>query len=192
MNDWGHDNDSATRLRRIEGKIDQLINLVITGDQRILEAIQHPPVPAPNAAKIFQIIGGKKAMSITGVVPGGPASLFEVDPIINGVAGTVSQWPAGTVDSWTDDDPLSAIGPVDVPNKFQVTVAIPANDLTGSMAAGGSPAPGTTGSYNLTSSVQLPTPPSGVQPAPIVTTVNVPINIAPVPVPTSSVINQLS
>ena len=142
----------------------------------------------PNGAKIVQIKRGEK-MSITGTIPG-TTSTFEVDALLNGVQDTAG-WPAGTVDTWTCDDPAAVVGPDTGPDVNQpgaldeVTVSIPATDTQGSAPAGSPP------SYNLTASVQMPAV-GGVTPSPIVVTVNVPIQAAPVPVPTGAAINQIS
>ena len=68
----------------------------------------------------------------------------------------------------------------------EITVSVPASDTQGSAPAGSPP------SYNLTVSVQLPTPTGGTAPAALTMTVNVPLIAAPPPVPTGVVINQVS
>lgn len=129
-------------------------------------------------------------MSITGT-PSGGTSTFEADAILNGIADPAG-FPAGTVDTWTSDDPQAVIGPDSGPDVNeagtldQVTVTIPAGDTQGSAPAG-SP-----GSYNLTVSVQLPTPTGGTAPAPLTSTVNVPITAPVVQVPTGVTVNQIS
>ena len=129
-------------------------------------------------------------MAITGTPVGGQ-STFEADAILNGTADTAG-FPAGTVDTWTTDDPAITIGPDSGPDVNQtgtldqVVVSVPATDTQGSAPAGSPP------SYNLTVSVQLPTPAGGTAPAPLTMTVNVPITSAAVPVPTGVAINQVS
>ncbi len=128
-------------------------------------------------------------MSITGTNVGG-TSVFEADAILAGIADPAG-FPAGTVDTWTTDDPNAVVGPDSGPDVNeagtldQVSVSIPSTDTQGSAPAG-SP-----GSYNLTVSVQLPAV-GGVTPAPLVATVNVPLIQAPPPVPDSVTINQVS
>ena len=128
-------------------------------------------------------------MSITGT-PAGGSSTFEADALLSGIADAAG-FPAGSVDTWTCDDPNASIGPDSGPDVNesglldQVVISIPASDTQGSAPAG-SP-----GSYNLTVSVQMPSV-GGVAPATLTNTVNVPITSAPVPVPTGVVINQVS
>jgi hypothetical protein len=160
---------------------------------KTLKQLVPQPTPALSG-KIFQIIKGEVQMAITGTNAGG-TSVFEVDAILNGVVDTAG-FPAGTVDTWTTDDPQAQVGPDSGPDVNQtgtldqVSVSIPAGDTQGSAPAG------QPGSYNLTASVQMPAPTSGpnsgVVPAPIVVTVNVPINTAAPAVPTGAVINQIS
>jgi hypothetical protein len=178
-------------LREIKGLLEELINVTETGDEAIIAALQGPPVsPVPTGGKIVQIIKGENTMSITGTIPG-TTSTFEADALLNGVQDPAG-WPAGTVDTWTCDDPQAVIGPdsgpdVNQPGALdQVTVSIPVGDTQGSAPAG------QPGSYNLTCSVQMPAV-NGVTPPPMVLPVaNVPIQAAPVPVPTGGVINQIS
>jgi hypothetical protein len=142
----------------------------------VLRILKRPAAKVPDGVKITQI--GKKGapMSITGTNAGGQ-STFEADALLAGVADP-SGFPAGSVDTWTVDDPLVSIGPDSGPNNSQVVVSVPATD-TGT-------------SYNLTVSVQMPTPAGGTPPAPLTATVNVPIIAAAPPVPTGVTINQLS
>lgn len=123
-------------------------------------------------------------MAITGTNVGG-SSTFEVDAILNAIADS-DGFPAGSVDTWTTDDPQAQVGPDIGPNGSQVVVTIPAGDTQGSAPAG-SP-----GSYNLTVSVQMPTPAGGTAPAPLTMTVNVPLLQAAPPVPTAVAINQVA
>jgi hypothetical protein len=132
----------------------------------------------PSAVKISQ---GGFDMSITGTPVGGQ-STFEADAILNGVADPAG-FPAGSVDTWTVDDPAISVAPDSGPNNSQVVVSVPATDTQGSAPAGSPP------SYNLTVSVQMPGTPA---PAPLTMTVNVPITPAPVPLPTAVAINQVS
>jgi hypothetical protein len=157
-----------------------------------LRAIIHELLPQrrPNGARIFQINGGN-TMPITGTIPG-TTSTFEVDALLNGAVDTAG-WPAGTVDTWTTDDPNAVVSPDSGPDVNQtgaldqVKVSLPVTDTQGSAPAGSPP------SYNLTASVQMPAATAGgTPPAPFVITVNVPIPAAPVPVPTGGVINQIS
>jgi hypothetical protein len=134
----------------------------------------------PSGVQISQIVGGI-AMSITGTPVGGQ-STFEADAILNGVADPAG-FPAGSVDTWTVDDPAISVAPDSGPNNSQVVVSVPATDTQGSAPAGSPP------SYNLTVSVQMPGTPA---PAPLTMTVNVPITPAPVPLPTAVAINQVS
>jgi hypothetical protein len=123
-------------------------------------------------------------MSITGTNVGGQ-STFEADAILNAIADPAG-FPAGSVDTWTSDDPNVSIAADSGPNNSQVVVSVPATDTQGSAPAGSPP------SYNLTVSVQMPTPAGGTAPAPLTATVNVPLIAAPPPVPTGVVINQIS
>jgi hypothetical protein len=141
----------------------------------------------PTAVVIQQVNGGIE-MAITGT-PAGGSSTFEADAILNGVADPAG-FPAGTVDTWTTDDPQITIGPDSGPDVNEageldeVVISVPASDTQGS-APSGQP-----GSYNLTVSVQMPAV-DGVTPPPLTMTVNVPITEAPAPVPTGVVINQI-
>jgi len=149
---------------------------------------------APDSVQINQIVKGATIMSITGT-PAGGQSTFEADALLSGIADPAG-FPAGTVDTWTFDDPQATIGPDSGPDVNeaglldQVVISIPASDTQGSAPAG-SP-----GSYNLTVSVQMPAPTSGpnagVVPAPLTNTVNVPITSPSVQVPTGVVINQVA
>lgn len=146
-----------------------------------------PKQQVPTGVQISQIIKGENTMAITGTPIGG-SSTFEADAILNGVADP-SGFPAGTVDTWTTDDPNITVGPDSGPDVNeagtldQVVVSVPASDTQGSAPAGSPP------SYDLTVSVQLPGTPA---PAPLTMTVNVPLIAAPPPVPTGVVINQVS
>jgi len=146
------------------------------------------PSQVPTGVQISQIVKGE-AMAITGTVIG-TSSTFEADAILNAIVDTAG-FPAGSVDTWTTDDPLATVGPDTGPDVNetgtldQVVVSIPANDTQGSAPAGSPP------SYNLTVSVQMPAV-GGVVPAPLAMTVNVPLIAAPPPVPTGVVINQIS
>jgi len=128
-------------------------------------------------------------MSITGT-PAGGSSTFEADALLSGVADAAG-FPAGTVDTWSVDDPAITVGPDSGPDVNeagaldQVVISVPASDTQGSAPAG-SP-----GSYNLTVSVQMPAPAGGSAPAPLVATVNVPITAPSVAVPTGVVIAQI-
>ena len=133
------------------------------------------------SVKISEIDKKGKAGMITGTPIGGQ-SVFEADALLNGIADP-SGFPAGSVDTWTCDDPAATLSP-NSPNPGQVTVAIPATDVQGSAPAGSPP------SYNLTVSVQMPAPAGGTVPAPLTATVNVPLTPAPVPLPTGVAINQ--
>jgi hypothetical protein len=139
------------------------------------------------SVKINQL--GGKDMAITGTPVGG-SSVFEADAILNGVADPAG-FPAGTIDTWTCDDPAATIGPDSGPDVNQtgtldqVKISIPSTDTQGSAPAGSPP------SYNLTVSVQMPAV-NGVTPAPLTNTVNVPITSAPAPVPSGVVVNQVS
>jgi len=165
--------ENQTIVTRIESKIDKLF----------------PQPSEPNAVQINQIVKGE-AMSITGTQVGG-SSTFEADAILNGLADSAG-FPAGTVDTWTTDDPNITVGPDSGPDVNeagaldQVVITVPATDTQGSAPAGSPP------SYNLTVSVQLPTPAGGTAPAPLTMTVNVPLIQAPPPVPTGVLINQIS
>jgi len=172
------------RVERLERRFDHFEDQII---QLLLDLT--PRKTQPTAGKIVQIdSGGKKQMSITGSIPG-TTSTFEVDALLNGVQDPAG-WPAGTVDTWTTDDPAAVVGPdsgpdVNQPGALdQVTISLPASETQGSDPAGSPP------SYNLTASVQMPAV-GGVTPPPIVVTVNVPIQAAAVPVPTGAVINQI-
>lgn len=134
----------------------------------------------PTGVKISQ----QGASMITGTNVGGQ-STFEADAILAGIADP-DGFPAGSVDTWTTDDPNASIAPDSGPDGNQVVVSIPATDTQGSAPAGSPP------SYNLTVSVQMPTPAGGTPPAPLTMTVNVPLIAAPPPVPDGVVINQLS
>jgi hypothetical protein len=163
---------------------DQLFEL------RAIRRELRPKSTVPTAVQVSQIINGENTMSITGTPVGG-SSTFEADAILNGIADTAG-FPAGTIDTWTTDDPNILVGPDSGPDVNeagtldQVVVTVPATDTQGSAPAGSPP------SYNLTVSVQLPTPAGGTPPAPLTNTVNVPLlSVAP-PVPTAVTINQIS
>lgn len=124
-------------------------------------------------------------MAITGT-PAGGQSVFEADAILNGQADPAG-FPAGSVDTWTSDDPAVTLTPNQGPDGNQVQVAVPATYTQGSAPAG------QPGSYNLTVSVQMPpTTAGGTPPAALTATVNVPITVAPPPLPTGVVVNQIS
>jgi len=112
-------------------------------------------------------------LSITGTNAGGQ-STFEADALLAGVADPAG-FPAGSVDTWTVDNPLVSVAPDSGPNNSQVVVSVPASV--------------TDASYNLTVSVQLPGSPA---PAPLTATVNVPVIPAPPPVPTGVSIAQIA
>jgi hypothetical protein len=180
--------DSQNKLlREIVDLLNQLIDTTVLEGQAIVAAIQGQK-KLPTAVQISQI-GKGGSMSITGTPVGG-SSTFEADAILNGLADAAG-FPAGTVDSWTVDDPAITIAPDSGPDVNeagaldQVVVSVPATDTQGSAPAGSPP------SYNLTVSVQMPTPAGGVAPAPLVMTVNVPLIAAPPPVATGVVINQI-
>jgi hypothetical protein len=162
-------NELMTIVTRIERKEDKILAILS----------QNPAVP--DAVKINQIVLGEKTMSITGTNAGG-SSTFEADAIKSGLAFPAG-FPAGSVDTWTTDDPLAVVGPDSGPDVNeagaldQVTVSIPASDAAAS--------------YNLTVSVQLPAGADGTVPAPLTQTVNVPIIQAPPPVPDGVTINQI-
>lgn len=150
--------------------------------RQIVADLEIPPtLQLPDGLVINQIDRkGDVIMSITGTNAGGQ-STFEADALLAGIADP-DGFPAGSVDTWTVDDPLASVGPDSGPNQSQVVVSIPSND--------------TAPSYNLTVSVQMPTPTSGanvgVVPAPLTLTVNVPIIAAAPPVPNGVVINQIA
>lgn len=123
-----------------------------------------------------QISQGGFNMPITGVNAGGQGT-FEADAILNGVADPAG-FPAGSVDTWTTDDANVSLAPDSGPNNSQVVVSVAATD--------------TAADFGLSVSVQMPTPAGGVAPAPLVTTVRVPIVQAPPPVPTAVAINQVA
>jgi hypothetical protein len=125
------------------------------------------------AVKISQ---GGFNMAITGIPVGGQGT-FEADAILNGTADAAG-FPAGSVDVWTVDDALVTLGPDSGPNNSQVVASVAATD--------------TAASFNLTVSVQMPTPAGGTAPAPLVMTVNVPITPGAVPVPTGVAITQVA
>jgi hypothetical protein len=186
---WDGKESTDQQLRKIIGLLELLINVTVTGDKAIIAALTPPQPAVPTAVQITQITKGARTMAITGT-PAGGSSTFEADAILNGVADPTG-FPAGTVDTWTVDDPLITLGPDSGPDVNQtgtldqVVVSVPATDTQGSAPAG-SP-----GSYNLTVSVQMPAV-AGVTPAPLVQVVNVPITSAPTPAPTGVVINQVS
>src|ERR1700678_3369184 len=144
---------------------------------QVRQFLRHPhQAPTiPDGVEINQI-DKEQPMSITGTNAGGQ-STFEADALLAGIADP-DGFPAGSVDTWTTDDPLATVSPDSGPNESQVVVSGDAADK------------GT--SYNLTVSVQMPTPAGGSAPAALVPTVNVPIIPAPPPVPTGVVINQVS
>jgi hypothetical protein len=165
----------------------EILHRVRKIEQLVKRLVPRPTIP--NAVTILQIDGGTN-MAITGTPIGG-SSTFEADAILNGVADAAG-FPAGTVDTWTTDDPNITIGPDSGPDVNQtgaldqVVITVPATDTQGSAPAGSPP------SYNLTVSVQLPAPAGGTAPAPLTMTVNVPLISAPPAVPTGVVINQVS
>lgn len=187
MRNHDHDHDEDEILREV-GSIMRTVNELMTIVSRIEQeeddilAILKSQPKVPDGVKITQVVLGEKTMSITGTNAGG-SSTFEADAVLAGIADPAG-FPAGTVDTWTTDDPLAVIGPDSGPDVNeagaldQVVVSIPASD--------------TAASYNLTVSVQLPTPAGGTAPAPLAMTVNVPIIQAPPPVPDGVVINQVS
>jgi hypothetical protein len=113
-------------------------------------------------------------MSITGINVGGSGT-FEADPIPD-----TSVFPAGTVDTWTADDPSIVITPNDPtdPVDTRVVVSVPAGS--------------TLTTFNLSVSVQMPPDSSGNTPAPLTTSVAVPVIAAPPPPPTGVSINQIA
>lgn len=115
-------------------------------------------------------------MAITGTNVGGN-STFEADAILAGVADP-DGFPAGSVDTWTTDDPTIGVGPDSGPNNSQVVISLPSGYAKPD--------------YGLTVSVQMPTPASGTVPAPLTMTVRVPAIAAPPPVPDAVAINQVS
>jgi hypothetical protein len=156
----------------------RLLRHILHIERRILATLESQVQQKKFSVEIKQIIGGK-AMSITGTPVGGQ-STFEADAILNGIADPAG-FPAGSVDTWTVDDPAATVGPDSGPSSSQVVVSIPATDTQGSAPSGSPP------SYNLTVSVSMPGSTS-----PLTMTVNVPITPAPVPVPTAVAINQVS
>ncbi len=115
-------------------------------------------------------------MSIVGTNAGGQ-SLFEADALLAGIADP-DGFPAGSVDTWTCPDPLVSIAADSGPSGNQVGVSVDAKD--------------TNATYALTVSVQMPPKADGTVPAPLTTTVNVPIIQAPPAVPDGVTITQLS
>jgi hypothetical protein len=154
--------DIRRKLNRIEHLCEKILH--------ILER----PASIPTGVQITQISKqGEILMSITGTNVGG-SSTFEADALLAGVADPAG-FPAGSVDTWTADDPSIVIGPDSGPNNSQVLVSLPKTY--------------TKADYGLTVSVQMPgTPP----PAPLTSTVRVPANPAPPPVPDGVVISQIS
>jgi hypothetical protein len=160
-------------------------------EQEVL-AIAPPGPSVPTDAQITQIIKGEPAMSITGTPQGG-SSTFEIDALLNGVLDPAG-WPAGTVDTWTTDDPSEiSLGPDSGPDVNEAG-ALDQVVATASASAAGTAGAGNPPSYNLTVSVLMPAGtvlPAGVT-NPIVKTVNVPILPPKVQVPTDGAINQIS
>jgi len=152
------------RLRRLEFKVDRLTHLVkkcCCKKER------------PTGVEIIQLTGG--TMSITGINVGGSGT-FEADPV-----PSTSTFPAGTVNTWTADDPSITITPANPadPEDTQVIVTVPSTD--------------TNTSFNLTVSAQMPpATPGGTPPAALTNTVSVPIIPAPPQPPTGVVINQVA
>lgn len=143
---------------------------------RRIDQTLHKLVPQPQfAVQISQIIGGNK-MPITGTNVGG-SSTFEADAILAGVADP-DGFPAGSVDTWTTDDPTIGIGPDSGPNNSQVVISLPSAYKKAD--------------YGLTVSVQMPTPASGTVPAPLTFTTRVPAIAAAPPTPDGVVINQVA
>jgi hypothetical protein len=161
------------QLRSIEALLRELLKII---KEHFEEAL-------PDGVKIFQLDENGEKMSITGTNVGG-SSVFEADALLNGVADP-DGFPSGTVDTWTTDDPNAVIAPV-AGSGNQIQVSIPATDTQGSAPVGQPP------SYNLSVSVQMPTPSGGSAPAPFKATVNVPLIAAAPPLPTGVVINQIS
>ena len=105
--------DIEKELARILARVDTVLRVVIE-NQTIVTRIESkidklfPQPSEPNAVQINQIVKGE-AMSITGTQVGG-SSTFEADAILNGLADSAG-FPAGTVDTWTTDDPNITVGP---------------------------------------------------------------------------------
>ena len=110
---------------------------------------------------------GDDPMAVTGIVLGQTGTFQEV-PL---PAGSV--FPAGTTFTWFSDDTLTTLTP----------------SADGTQAAVATSASDTATSFNLTCTSSF-TPPGG--PAPLVSTVNVPLLPVPVPTPTDMTINQIS
>ena len=109
---------------------------------------------------------------ITGVQAGAVPAVFEADPVPSTVP-----FPAGTVSTWTSDDPAVVLSAAADPSQIQAVV--PATDLAKD--------------FGLTVSTQMPAV-AGVVPAPLTNTVRVPIIPAGVgggTVPTGVQINQV-
>jgi hypothetical protein len=159
-------------------------------ERLVWKLYQHFIPQVPDGVQITQVAKGESQMSITGV-PAGGSKTFEADALLNSIADPAG-FPAGTIDTWTVDDPQITIGPDSGPDVNeaglldQVVISVPIGDTQGSAPAG-SP-----GSFNLTVSVQMPAPAGGTAPAALTNTVNVPITAPVVSVPTGVVINQVN
>jgi hypothetical protein len=111
---------------------------------------------------------------ITGVNVGGSGT-FVANPIPD-----TSAFPSGTVNTWTASDPSIGLAPANPsdPQEAEVVASVPAGS--------------TLASFDLSVSVQMPPDSTGTTPAPLTTTVTIPVIAAPPPVPTGVSIDQVS
>jgi hypothetical protein len=159
------------QLDRIEDGVSHNAQIL----QSIMDILSLPAPNQPDAVGISQINTQGEAVSITGTNVGGN-STFEADALLAGVADP-SGFPAGSIDTWTADDPTIGIGPDSGPSNSQVVVSLPATY--------------TKPDYGLSVSVQMPSV-AGVAPAPLTLSVRVPAIPAAPPLPTGVAINQVA
>lgn len=153
----------------------QLLQHILHYVRIIARSKHHQHHQLPTAVQIQQVKGGT-AMAITGTNVGG-SSTFEADALVGGVADPTG-FPAGSVDTWTVDDPTIGIGPDSGPNGSQVVISLPSGYAKPD--------------YGLTVSVQMPAGADGTIPAPLTMTVRVPAIAAPPPVPDGVSISQVA
>jgi hypothetical protein len=150
------ENGEENRERQVLEQIEHRLRKI----ERLLDSIFFSKIPSGVLIKQ----GGNM---ITGVQAGGPAAIFEADPVPSTIP-----FPAGTVDTWTTDDPAVQLTPSPT-DPSQVQVLVPATDLAVD--------------FGLSVSTQMP----GVA-SPFTNTVRVAIIPAAATLPTGVQINQVA
>jgi hypothetical protein len=155
----------SKEIQQLDNKIDLLIVKV---DECCKD--EHPP---PTGVGIQQLGDKGEPMPITGINVGSTEG-FGAFPLPEG-----TQFPSGTVDTWTASDPSITLAPADPndPSEAAVLVSVPADS--------------TLTTFDLSVSSQMPADSGGNVPAPLTATVSVPVIAAPVPLPTGVFIDQL-